>query len=274
MIKNRIHGNRLICTALASLGLMSQLSLQAAYFEGFESFIDNTPPVGWKVAYNQPSSNDNPQWSQGETYTNLDPYPPGTDPLGFNAYQGTPRSFSNISWAAGYNSNTQNWSFINSWLFSPVLEINNGDTVEFYARQTDYYAINDPTGSQYPNSLSLRLSTNGASTDNGSTPTSVGDFTTLLVDINPTLTDTGFPDTWTQYTATVTGLTGTVQGRFGFQYALDPANYNVGSYIGVDSFQTSASLPVPEPSSFILAGLALGGLAAGARHKSARKPQA
>jgi hypothetical protein len=271
MIQNRINGNRLICTVVACLGLMSQLSLQAAYFEGFEGFVNNTPPAGWAVGFNQPSGNDNPQWSQGETFTNIDPNPPGTDPLGFNAYQGTPRSFASISWAAGYNSNTQIWSFINSWLFSPVLEINNGDTVEFYARQTDFYAINQPTGLQYPNSLSLRLSTNGASTNIGSSDTSVGDFTTLLVDINPTLTDTGFPDTWTQYTATVTGLVGTVQGRFGFQYTLDPSTANVSSYIGIDSFQTSASIPVPEPSSLILAGLASGGLAIGLRRRAALK---
>ena len=273
MIKNRMNRTRLPYAALACLALLVQTSLQAAYFEGFENFIDNTPPTGWAVRFNQPSTNDNPQWSQGETFTSQQspPYPTGTDPLGFNAYQGTPRSFANISWAAGYNSSTLNWSFINSWLFSPVLEINNGDTVEFFARQTDYYNGQSPA---YPNSLSLHLSTNGASTDIGSTSTSVGDFTTLLVDINPTLTDTGFPDTWTQYTATVTGLTGTVQGRFGFQYSLDPSNAAVGSYIGIDSFQTSASVPVPEPSSLILGGLALGGLAViRSRRHTARTPQ-
>lgn len=265
--------------AVACLGLFHQTALPAAYFEGFENWAtENTPPPGWAVRYTQDPSVNNPQWNQGDTYTSQQtpPFPPGTDPLGFNAYQGTPRSFAQISWAAGYDDDTGNWTFINSWLFSPVLEINNGDTVEFFARQTDYYAVNDPTGNQYPNSLSLRLSTNGASTDIGTTATSVGDFTTLLVDINPTLTDTGFPDTWTQYTATVTGLAGTVQGRFGFQYALDPANANVSSYIGVDSFQTTASIPVPEPSSLVLAGfVSVTGLAVRlARPRSARSARA
>lgn len=218
------------------------------YFEGFETFIDNTPPAGWTVVYNQPSDNDNPQWKQGFVQG------PGADALGFNAYQGTPRSYASISWAAGYNSNTQTWSFINSWLITPEFTMNNGDTISFFTRQTDYYNGQTPS---YPNSLDVRLSTNGASTNIGSGPSGVGDFTTSLVSVNLALSDTGYPETWTQYTATITGLSGPTQGRIGFQYALDPAN-SVGSYIGVDSFSYTA---VPEPSSFVLIGMGLAGVA-------------
>lgn len=273
-IRSGVAGRLALFGASLLLGF-GQGALAFNYQQGFEDWAtDNTPPPGWLVGYSQSSSVDNPQWNQGDTYTSVlnPPYPPGTDPLGFDAQAGTPRSFANISWAAGYIASTDTWTFINSWLFSPVLDLNNGDTVEFYARQTDYYAINDPTGPQYPNSLELRLSTNGASTDIGTTPTSVGDFTTLLVSINPTLTDTGFPSIWTKYSATVTGLTGTVQGRFGLQYALDAA-LGYGSYIGVDSFSTSASLPpppVPEPSSFALIGIGLAGLAY-RRHRSKKQ---
>lgn len=225
------------------------------YFEGFETFVDNTPPAGWAVAFNQPGSNDNPQWTQGETYTNIYPNPPGTDPLGFNAYQGSPRSFASISWAAGYNSSTTTWSFINSWLITPEFTLNNGDTISFFTRQTDFYNGQTPA---YPNSLDVRLSTSGASTNTGTGPSGVGDFTTSLVSVNLALADTGFPETWTQYTATITGLSGPTQGRIGFQYILDPATANVGSYIGVDSFSYTA---VPEPSSFLLIGMGLAGVA-------------
>lgn len=219
------------------------------YFEGFETFIDNTPPAGWAIAYNQPGGNDNPQWKQGFTYG------PGADALGFDAYQGTPRSYAATSWAAGYDSDTTTWSFINTWLITPVFTMNNGDTISFFTRQTDYYNGQTPS---YPNSLDVRLSTNGASTDIGTGASGVGDFTTSLVSINLALSDTGYPETWTQYSATITGLSGPTQGRIGFQYALDPSTANVASYIGVDSFSYTA---VPEPSSFVLIGMGLAGVA-------------
>lgn len=234
--------------ALLVLGLSQSARANFTYFEGFETFNNNTPPSGWAVAYTQPGSNDNPQWKQGFTQG------PGGDQLGFDAYQGTPRSYAATSWAAGYNSNTTTWSFINTWLITPEFTLNNGDTISFFTRQTDYYNGQTPS---YPNSLDVRLSTNGSSTNVGSGPSGVGDFTTSLVSINLALADTGFPEVWTQYSATISGLAGPTQGRIGFQYALDPAT-SVGSYIGVDSFSYTA---VPEPSSFALIGMGLAGVA-------------
>ena len=52
------------------------------------------------------------------------------------------------------------------------------------------------------------MSTNGASSNVGTTATDVGDFTTLLLDINPTYTTTGYPNVWTQFTVTVSGVIG------------------------------------------------------------------
>ena len=52
----------------------------------------------------------------------------------------------------------------------------------------------------------MRASTAGASTDVGTTATSVGVFTTLLLDINPTYTHTGYPNVWTQFTVTMSGV--------------------------------------------------------------------
>jgi hypothetical protein len=50
------------------------------------------------------------------------------------------------------------------------------------------------------------MSTNRASTNVGSTATGVGDFTTLLLDINPNYTTNCYPDVWTQFTVTLSGL--------------------------------------------------------------------
>ena len=54
--------------------------------------------------------------------------------------------------------------------------------MSFYTRTVDA-----PT---FPDRLQVRMSTNGASSNVGTTATDVGDFTALLLDINPTYTTT------------------------------------------------------------------------------------
>ena len=108
------------------------------------------------------------------------------------------------------------------------------------------------------------MSTNGASSNLGVTANDVGDFTTLLLDINPTLTTTGYPSTWTQFSATVTGLGGPTTGRFAFRYFTPnggPSGAN-SDYIGIDTVNI-----VPEPAS--AAVLAIGGLTLIARRRRA-----
>jgi hypothetical protein len=71
----------------------------------------------------------------------------------------------------------------------------------------------------------------------------VGDFTTLLLDINPTLASGGYPEVWTQYTVTISGVAAPTQGRFAFRYYVNdggPAGNN-SNYIGVDLFEYTAS---------------------------------
>lgn len=62
------------------------------------------------------------------------------------------------------------------------------------------------------------MSLNGASTNAGTTETSVGDFSTLLLDINPTLVPSGYPNAWTQYTVTISGVPTPTSGRLAFRY--------------------------------------------------------
>jgi hypothetical protein len=143
---------------------------------------------------------------------------------------------------------------ISNWLISPTLALASGDVIQFYTRT-------ETSPADFPDRLELRLSTNGASTNVGGTPTSVGDFSTLLLTVNPTLSTVGYPASWTLFTVTLSGLGGPVSGRFGFRYDVTNTNTNA-NYIGIDTVRV-----VPEPSSLALGalGLAVLGFAAGHR---------
>ena len=80
---------------------------------------------------------------------------------------------------ANFN-NTTGTNTISNWLLTPPLPLLNGRTMTFYTRTVDVPA--------FPDRLQVRMSTNGASSNVGTTATDVGDFTALLLDINPTYT--------------------------------------------------------------------------------------
>jgi hypothetical protein len=135
---------------------------------------------------------------------------------------------------------------ISTYMMSPVVTLHNGDTISFFSRTVDAPA--------FPDRLNLRLSTNGASTN----PT---DFANVLLTINPTLTTTGYPNTWTQFNATISGLSGTPTGRFAFHYDVPqggPSGAN-SDFIGIDLARYTVNA-VPEPGSMALCGLAAAGL--------------
>jgi hypothetical protein len=127
---------------------------------------------------------------------------------------------------------------ISSWLVAPNRPLNNGDTFSFWTRTVDTPA--------FPDRLQVRMSTNGASTNVGAVgdAAAVGDFTTLLLDINPNYTLTDYPNTWTQYTVTLSGLPAAgVSGRLAFRYFVEdggPSGSN-SDYIGVDEVAYTAS---------------------------------
>jgi len=83
---------------------------------------------------------------------------------------------------------------------------------------------------------------------------SVGDFTTLLLDINPTLASGGYPQAWTQYVITLSGLGGPTSGRIAFRYFVTDAGISGSNsdYIGIDTLKITA---VPEPSTWALVTL-------------------
>jgi hypothetical protein len=94
------------------------------------------------------------------------------------------------------------------------------------------------------------MSTAGTSSNVGTTATDVGDFTALLLDINPTYTTTGYPNVWTQFTVTVTGVPSATLGRLALRYFVEnggPTGVN-SDYIGIDTFVFNGSCgPTPTP---------------------------
>ncbi|MDO8896765.1 MAG: M6 family metalloprotease domain-containing protein, partial [Bacteroidales bacterium] len=162
----------------------------ASYTENFDD-ITTLPSSGWALI-NKSSPAGTISWFQGS----------GTI---FPAQSGAATSYI----GANYNS-TSGTGTISNWLISPVTAFQNGHSFSFWTRTT--------TASSWPDRLEVRLSSNGSSTNVGTLATDVGDFSTLIFSVNPTLVTGGYPETWTQYTVTLSGITGTINGRIGFRY--------------------------------------------------------
>lgn len=143
---------------------------------------------------------------------------------------------------ANFNNTAGGTGTISNWLLTPVLNLNDGDTVSFWTRV--------PTGGGvFPDRLEVRMSLNGSSTNVGTLATDVGDFTTLLLSVNPTLTTTGYPEVWTQFVINISGVATPTDGRIAFRYYVTGAGPtgNNSNYIGIDSFDfTDAMVAAPE----------------------------
>jgi hypothetical protein len=102
---------------------------------------------------------------------------------------------------------------VSNWLLTPPVTLQNGANLTFYTRSQDRPLHADR--------VQVRLSTNGDSTNVGNTPDSVGDFTTVLLDINPANVTGAYPADWTRFSATVSGLTAPTTGRVAFRYFVE-----------------------------------------------------
>ncbi|MBP8892893.1 MAG: choice-of-anchor J domain-containing protein, partial [Saprospiraceae bacterium] len=138
--------------------------------------------------------------------------PIGSNTAGWNTFTSSPWAANTAPNHVGANFNcTTGNNTISAWLFAPNVNLNNGDVLTFYTRTNDVVAFADR--------LEVRMSTNGASINAGATNTSVGDFTTLLLTVNPTLNTSDYPVVFTQFSATLSGLPGAgVSGRIAFRY--------------------------------------------------------
>jgi len=191
-----------------------------------ENFNTAIPlPAGW--AQQNLSSPLGPQnWIQGNA-------------ANFPANSGAGNSYISALWS---NTTTTGVGTISNWLFAPNVTLKNGDVFSFYTRTTN---------GTFPDRLQVRMSTNGASVNAGASNTSVGDFTVLLLDINPTYTSTGYPTAWTKFTITLSGLPAAgVSGRLAFRYFVENgggagANSDV---IGIDDVLYTTVVPGAPPT--------------------------
>ncbi len=177
--------------------------------EGFDD-ITTLIPNGWaRINNSQPLGTTN--WFQGI-------------PAVFPSQSGAPNSY-----IAANFQNTGTTGTISNWLLTPSLTLQNGDQLSFFTRQ--------PLGSTFPDRLQVRMSLNGASTDVGMTATSVGDFATLLLDINPTYIIGVYPQVFTQFTVTLSGIGSPTTGRLAFRYFVEDAGLSGANsdYIGIDT---------------------------------------
>jgi len=207
--------------ACLSVVCLSTSLFGQSYSEGFE---DLNLLTDWIVRNNSVLPNPNAGWSGGSTTV-------------FNAQAGTPASYLSVN----FNSTTSSVATtISNWLFTPTQTYNNGDVITFYTRNAGVAPI-------YPDRLELRFSNAGNGVNVGTTETSVGTYTNLLLSVNPNLTTTGYPSTWTLYSVTISGLPGPTNGRVAFRYFVTnagPSGAN-SDYIGVDSYTYTSVAPAP-----------------------------
>ena len=220
MISERLY-SLLLCAAVILPGASA-----AQLTEGFDN-ITTLPGSGWAIVNNSVAAGST-SWFQGTP--------------ALTAQSGAANSYIAANFnAAAFGGN------ISLWLITPLLTLDNGVTISFYTASTQ----------GAPDNLEVRYSTNGASANVGANATSVGDFTNLLLAINPSLTGAGYPSSFTGETATISGLAAPVTGRFAFRYDVPDTSTN-GDFIGLDTVSvSSAASATPEPATLSLGLLGL-----------------
>ena len=218
--------NLALCVAAAVCAIPAPAQILQENFDN----VTGLAKAGWVFQNNSdPHPATNGDWAQGDTSVFY-------DQSGFSA------SYVSSSFTAvGDPSGT-----ISNWLLTPAVSLTNGDTLQFYTRTVDALA--------FPDRLEVRLALSGGSANVGTSAVSVGDFSDLLLTVNPGL-KTGaanYPTDWTPYTITLSGLPSSgATGRIGFRhFVTDAGTYGAnGNFIGVDSLSITAA---PEPSAFAL----------------------
>jgi hypothetical protein len=172
----------------------------------------------------------------------------------FQAQSGAPTSY-----IAANFLNAAPGGNISNWLLTPLLTVNNGDILSFSTRSAGAFA----------DRLEVRFSTGGNSSDVGATDASVGDFTNLLLTVNPALDLPGYPSDWTTFQVTLSGLSGPTSGRYGFRYFVTDTDSNA-DHIGIDTLSVDSGT-VPEPSTLACLGIGIAGIAFWRRRQERRQ---
>ncbi|MGH7132570.1 MAG: choice-of-anchor J domain-containing protein [Phycisphaerales bacterium] len=242
-----------LIAATAVVGTAHAQSPRISLDEGFES----VPSM---------FTGDNP-WSQSNRSE-----PPGTDlarvpwrqgsAAFFGAQGGPSTSFIVVTFESAQGTGT-----ISNWLVTPTLLMHNGDVLSFSTRTVSSII--------FPDRMQVRMSEAGDSLDLGEGAFGVGDFSRLLLEINPHQLDapafrtddpdnSTYPNTWTDFSITIDGLTAPTVGRIGFRYFVMGGGTTGESSqaIAIDSLTYT---PVPVPGAALLLGGA--GLLAGRRRR-------
>jgi hypothetical protein len=209
-----------VLLVLAAAGLAPAVARSQPLTENFDS-VALLAGSGW-VATNNSSPAGSTGWFQGNT-------------AAFPSQGGAANSYV----AANLNGATFGGN-ISNWLITPTLtDLRNTTVLTFYTRTE--------TSAPAPDRLEVRLSTNGSSTNVGATDASVGDFTTLLLSVNPALTPGGYPGTWTLFTVALSGLpAGPNTGRIAFRHFV-PNTGSSADVVGIDTLNVVTGVCPPPP---------------------------
>jgi len=146
---------------------------------------------------------------------------------------------------SSYGSTQQDGGTISDWIVSPQVNFGTGSAISFHTRTK--------SGSQYPDRLQVRICTSGPCTNFGTKAEDVGDFTTLLLDINPGETTGVFPEDWTRYTlGFADGVPTTGSGRIAFRYYVHQSGQNGsrGNLVGLDRVIVATGEDTASPLEF------------------------
>ncbi len=218
---------------------------QVSFTEEFDN-VGNLTAKGW-VFQNNSDPIGQSGWRQGRyesatsvQYKFLAPVPF----LGFPAYSATSTPNDFISADASVSTDAlTGTSNMSAWLISPSLPLKDGDKISFYTRASDdsYYSV------YCKDRMQVRANFTDGTPYVGTAHSSVGKFTTLLLDINPNYIYNdpsgtggieGYPRAWKKYTITLANIPGgsIPAGRFAFRYLGEDAGLFGGS--SGDNFPT------------------------------------
>ncbi|HEY6506259.1 MAG TPA: choice-of-anchor J domain-containing protein [Chitinophagaceae bacterium] len=179
--------------------------------------ISNIESKGWKVQ-NNTTPFEEAGWGQGTNGPSKSGEWHGFPAHSYTSYEGE------FAYASVWDQST---SFsVSSWLITPILYVKNGDKISFHTRAD--------TGTTNSERLQVLMNTSSLTTL-GSDPSMVGNYTTQLLEINPTLAVGGYPITWTKFEHTFSGLSSSKNVRIAFRYFVPSTSKAKG--IGIDVFK-------------------------------------
>src|SRR6186713_1997657 len=143
-----------------------------SYHEEFDS-MQRVIDLGWKgVNLSDPLGGDS--WQQGSYIVNTQKGGPFVSNISAHSYKASANELALVPYSAGAGL-----SFINCWLLTPELSMKNGDIISFWTTTVD------PV--DFPDRMQVWLNPTNNSTNVGRSASETGDFTTKLLDLNPTL---------------------------------------------------------------------------------------